>query len=497
MIQLDFSKPAPKPSLIEECHLMIDALWACCGNLQKTANLLKQEAALLKQDVDFLKQEVVALKKENSELKERLNSNSNNSSKPPSTDFKKNKKKKIHKGSGRHPGGQLGHKGMFRKLVPVGQVDKVIVCPAPDKCSDCNAPLLPVDGIERHQVYEIPLPRYEITEYQILQGVCSCCKKTFRGETPAEVSNRGFGVRVHGAVALLTSKFKLSKRQALALLKDFFQMPMCVGSVSKIEHRVSQSLEPVHQNIKDIVTQSKVAHIDETGFKQSNHSGWAWILANKHFSFFQLDHSRGKKVAKQLIGNFFQRVIVSDRYPAYDFLPEFSHQVCWAHLKRDFQKISERSGISGVIGRRLLHGYGKIFAFWRSSSQQFTDDKRTRKKRRHLKNKLLGDLEYGARCSHLRTARTCRKILGMGKSLWIFLENPEVPATNNLAERQLRPLVIAKKLSFGVKSDRGARFIERAYSLILTCRQQNKNVLSWLQDTITCHFTSVPTPLFV
>jgi len=483
MIQLDFSKPAPKPSSIEECHLVIDALWSFCGNIEKELKLLKQE--------------VLVLKKENAELKERLNSNSNNSSKPPSTDFKKNKKKNNHKGSSRNPGGQPGHKGVSRKLVPIEQVDTIITCPPPDKCKDCNVYLSPLEEIIRHQVYEIPLPRYEITEYQILQGSCSCCQKTYHGETPPEVGRRGFGVRVHGTIALLTSKFKLSKRQALELLKDFFQMPMCVGSVSNIEHRVSQSLESLHQQIKNKIDESKVTHIDETGFKQNNRSGWAWMLANEFFSFLQLDHSRGKKVAKKLIGNFIGRIIISDRYPAYNFLPEHSHQVCWAHLKRDFQKISERSGIAGVIGRRLLHSYGKIFAFWKASSQHITDEKRTRKKRRHLKNRLLKDLEYGGSCSHLTTARTCRKILGMGKSLWLFLENCEVPATNNLAERQIRPLVIAKKLSFGVKSDRGARFIERAYSLALTCRQQNKNVLSWFQDAIMHHFISEPASLLI
>lgn len=129
--------------------------------------------------------------------------------------------------------------------------------------------------------------------------------------------------------------------------------------------------------------------------------------------------------------------------------------------------------------------------------QECTDDKRTRKKRRHLKNRLMRELEFGASCRHITTARTCQKILGMGKSLWLFLENRGVPATNNLAERQIRPLVIAKKLSFGVKSDRGARFIERIYSLVLTCRQQNMNALSWLQDSITHHFNSEPPPLLI
>ena len=242
MIQLDFSKPAPKPSSIEECHAVIDALWTFCGNLQK--------------EVELLKLEVISLKNENAKLKERLNSNSNNSSKPPSTDFKK-KKRNNHKKSGRNQGSQPGHKGVSRILVPTVEVDTVLTCPPPDKCLDCNIPLSPLKKIIRHQVYEIPLPRFEITEYQIMRARCSCCQKTYHGETPKEVGRRGFGVRVHAAIALLTSKFKLSKRQALELLKDFYQMPMCVGSVSNIEHRVSHSLETLHQQIKNKIDQRK------------------------------------------------------------------------------------------------------------------------------------------------------------------------------------------------------------------------------------------------
>jgi transposase len=191
-------------------------------------------------------------------------------------------------------------------------------------------------------------------------------------------------------------------------------------------------------------------------------------------------------------------IIVSDRYPAYDFLPSACHQVCWAHLKRDFQKISERSGMAGVIGRCLLHDYGKIFSFWKSSLQKADhNDKRTRKKRRRLKNRLLKNLTLGANCSHLKTTRTCRNILEVGEGLWLFLKDPVIPATNNLAERQIRPFVIAKKLSFGVKSERGARFIERIYSLTLTCQQQNKDVLWWLQNSITQFFVGNPAPILV
>ena len=136
---------------------------------------------------------------------------------------------------------------MPRKLIPIEQVDKVVACPPPDKRRECAGPLQSLDEVVRHQVYEIPLPHYEITEYQILQGYCRCCHKIYSGETSPEVGRRGAGIRVHAAIALLTSKFKLSKRQALLLLKDFYQMPICVGRVSNIEHCISQSIELLHR----------------------------------------------------------------------------------------------------------------------------------------------------------------------------------------------------------------------------------------------------------
>ena len=119
-MDLDFEKAAPKPETLEECHLIIEALWEFCR--------------ALKQEVAELKQEVTLLRQENAELKEKLNLNSNNSSKPPSQDFKK-KKKKQNNGTGKKPGGQPGHAGVSRKLVFLEQVDKVVTCPPPDKSS--------------------------------------------------------------------------------------------------------------------------------------------------------------------------------------------------------------------------------------------------------------------------------------------------------------------------------------------------------------------------
>ena len=239
------------------------------------------------------------------------------------TTLKKNKRKQ---------GAQKGHTGKSRKLVPTEQVDNLIECPAPDNCNNCSAELFSINKVTRHQVYEIPLPKYEVTEYQILYKRCRCCNKNYAGSLPAEIGKKGFGIRTHAAISLLTSKFRTSKRQAIALLHDFYGLPVSVGSICNSEARVSEALLDIHQQLKSALDSSKVVNIDETGFKQRNKSGWAWLLTTDKASYFHLNPSRGKKVAKALIGNFSDRVIISDRYPCYDYLPERNHQVCWSWM---------------------------------------------------------------------------------------------------------------------------------------------------------------------
>jgi transposase len=282
-------------------------------------------------------------------------------------------------------------------------------------------------------------------------------------------------------VSLLTSKYRLSKRLVPAWFSDVYQMPVCLGSVSNIEHRVSQSLQQAHEAIKAEVHTSKVIHLDETGHKECYQNGWAWIMSTQHATYFKLERSRGRRIAKELIGDFRDHIYVPDRYSAYDYLPDKNRQLCWAHLKRDFQKISERPGIPGTIGKKLLKAYERLFKFWKTEyDPNMLSFKKPKKRLRYFKAKLLRHLRSAARCAHKPTARTCVNIRESVESLWNFFEIAHVPPTNNHAERQLRPLVISKKLTFGTQSERGSHFIERIFSVVATCKQQQKDVLQFI-----------------
>lgn len=262
---------------------------------------------------------IVELKEENARLKEQLNTNSKNSSLPPSKDLKK--KKQIKQKSNRGHGGQPGHKAHQRVVVPIETVDHIVICPPQNYC-ECGDALQIMEQFERHQVFDLPKPRYEVTEYQIQSGCCKRCRRRYQGVLPSGVSRKGFGSRAQAMISLLTSKYRLSKRLVMAWFRDVYQMPICLGSVSNVEHTVSQALQTVHKDIKAKIQATRVIHLDETGHKECNKNGWAWIMSTQAHTYFKLERSRGRKIARLLIGDYHGHIYVTDRYSAYNYLPD-------------------------------------------------------------------------------------------------------------------------------------------------------------------------------
>ena len=346
-------------------------------------------------------------------------------------------------------------------------------------------------NFQKHQVYEIPQPHYTVTEYQIFSGTCSCCNKKHNGQLPIGVTFKMFGAKTYALLAILTSKYRLSKRLAKKLLAELFSLPISVGSVSNVEARVSQAISSPYQEVQDVLKNEPIVHVDETGCKQSNKNGWLWVLTTMGLTLFLLSHSRGRKIAKELIGKYQGKVIISDRYSSYNYISDQNRQICWAHLKRDLQRISERSGISGKLGRDLLKTYRNIFNIYSTTTYEYRlHHNKTKKRLKRLIRKFENLLLDGLICGNNKTKHTCSNIINVSGSLWTFLSNPTVEPTNNQAERQLRPIVIWRKLSFGTQSDRGSRFVERIFTVTSTCIQQGKSALEFLQQAVTSYFSN-------
>jgi len=441
----------------------------------------------LKRENRRLREEVERLKVLVEELQEQLKTNSRNSSKPPSSDPPSsfdNGRDGQHKPKGRSPGGQPGHEGKTRKLFRPEQVDRVIDCDPPERC-ECGGRVQPVDvEPERRQRLDIPPIKPVVTEYRLFAGLCEACGRRHRGALPDGVGSGLLCPRPMAMAALLSGKYHLSKRHVVEILDDLLGTELCLGTVSNIETRVSTALEEAVEEAQRFVAQQPVVHMDETGWKVRSKKAWLWTAVTSSVVVFAVRFSRGSKVVKEMLGELFQGILVSDRWSAYNWLDPARRQLCWAHLMRDFFKILERCGEPGKIGAQLLDHAHKIFGLWHKMRDGPLDRRAFQWSVQPIRDAIEALLGQGAVCEHAKTRHTCKRILKRKAALWTFVDMPGVEPTNNAAERAVRPAVLWRKQSFGTQSEGGSEFVERMLTVCGTCKLQGRNVLDYLTQAI-------------
>ena len=245
---------------------------------------------------------VEALEAEVVELREQLNRNSSNSSQPPSSDGPDLASKPTGPSKrNRQRGGQPGHKGTTRKLVPLEQVKKSYDLKA-DQCRQCGQQLIGTDPEPyRHQVTDIPPVVAEVTEYRLHTLTCPDCGTGTRAELPTGVPSSAFGPRLQAMVSLLSGRYHLSKRDVVEVMRDFFQADLSLGSVSTLEQRTSQAIEQPVNEAQQYVKQQPVVHLDETGWFEGHQRAWLWVAATAWVTVFLIRPSRGGQVVRELL----------------------------------------------------------------------------------------------------------------------------------------------------------------------------------------------------
>ena len=422
---------------------------------------------------------------------DQLAENSRNSSRPPSADPPSAVRLKS-KPTGRKPGGQPGHKGVTRPLLPPEQVTRVVPV-KPKICRHCGAKLCGDDPHpERHQVVEVPKPIADVTEWQLHGLVCDCGVLT-RAALPEGVPTGAFGPRLQALVAGCTGVYRLSKRTTEELLESVFDVPMALGSVTACEQAMSESVAAPVAEAHDHVKQQPVIHADETGWREARRRAWLWVAVTQFVTVFMIHSRRGAVAARALLGDF-AGILVTDRWSAYNGWKTRLRQVCWAHLLREFTSFSERAGAAGRIGKDLLECVEKMFDWWyrvrdgtlaRSSFQEYM---------KPLRRRVRALLEEGKACDNAKTAGTCREILKLERALWTFVRVPGVEPTNNAAERAIRPGVLWRKGSFGTHSPAGSRFVERMMTVAATLKQQKRNIIDYLTQAAEAALRGEPAP---
>ena len=232
--------------------------------------------------------------------------------------------------------------------------------------------------------------------------------------------------------------------------------------------------------------------MDETGWVEGVKRKWLWIHVTPEVTVFKIRPGRGKKDALAILGWKYAGVANTDRYNAYHWMDESKRQLCWAHLKRDVQAISERGGKSAEIGQGLLAEVKNLFECWYQLREGRIERQAFQTAMGPIEQHVGELLRAGAECGQEKTQSTCRNILKWERSLWTFVRVEGIEPTNNDAERTLRRAVLWRRKSFGTQSESGSRFVERILTAVTTLRQQGRGVLDYLTAALALARQSGP-----
>ncbi|MDQ3990571.1 MAG: IS66 family transposase [Actinomycetota bacterium] len=467
----------PRPATLPEAHAVIEALWAEHARLREVAARLETQLQ---------------------ELEARLGQNSANSSQPPSADPPQAPPRPPQPSAGRRRGAQPGHPAHRRSLLPPEEVDASLDH-WPAVCQHCQTPLAPdpaqaVGEPIRHQVVEVPPLRAEVSDHYLHRLRCPRCGGETRAGLPPAVPPGAFGPRLQAVIALLSSRYRLSRREVAAVCADLLGVDIAVGSVDALCQVTAQALAAPVAALQAAVQQAEVVNADETQWRLAGQRCWLWVAVSAVATVFTVATSRGSTVIKGLLGEPFAGVLGSDRWSAYSWVAPQHRQVCWAHLKRDFQALVDRGGAARPIGEAALALLARLFDAWHHARDDPAARARLPVTLAPLQAEFRTLLEEGTASESTKAAGLCRALLKLWPALWTFVTAPGVEPTNNVAERAIRPAVLWRKGSFGSQSAAGAEFVARMLSVTATCRQQGRPLLAYLTAVCTAAQCGHPIP---
>ena len=433
------------------------------------------------------------------ELERRLSRSSRNSSLPPSQDPPSAPPRPKQPGSGRNRGGQPGHEGSHRPLLPLERVDEIVEH-WPERCRSCAHVFAESERIQaaqprRHQVAELPAIVVRVAEHRLHRLRCPACAAETRAELPGDVPRSCFGPRLQAAVATLAVRNRVSRRDTSELARELFGVELATGSVDAIVQRAGEALAAPHTRLEQAIKSAPVVNIDETGWKTAGGRRTLWGALSSQTAVFRIAAGRHGFEARTLLGERFPGIVCSDRWRGYDYLDPNQRQLCWAHLLRDFTAHGEGMAAQQQFGSDGLEIAHELFAAW-DGYQADGDRARLQEQTAPLQDRLRRLLEQAARTSTKTKYHRlfARNLLKRWPALWTFAYIDGVEPTNNHAERGLRGAVIYRKLSLGSQSEQGERTIERLLSASVTCRLRRRSLFAYLTDVLSASIRGDPIP---
>lgn len=349
-------------------------------------------------------------------------------------------------------------------------------------CPVCASRLGGVSVARRRQVIEIaPPPPVEVTEHVVYHGWCSECQKWREAplDVSAEVLGQGrLGVKITSLIAYLRSVMRLPVRQIQAYLLTLHGLKISVGEIAEVLHRLKTKMEPTLAALKAQIRASPAVQADETGWRENGQNGYIWSVSTPTVRYYEYHHSRGHEVVEALLGEDFQGVLGSDFYAAYN-IHQGLHQRCWVHFLRDGHELKEQYPDDPTVQQwftqvKALYERARAYV-GPDPSLPAAKQEAARTQQQHALEQELWQLcaPYAHTASPLQTL--CNRVERFLPELFVFVARPEVPSDNNLAERSVRPLVIARKISGGSRSPTGSQTRMALFSCLGTWAAQGLN----------------------
>lgn len=384
-------------------------------------------------------------------------------------------------------------KDILASCLDSAKVDVIVNCKLSTRCT-CGGKINPTDYL-RHQVYELPDIKLKVTEYRLEKGCCAHCGKNHLSSLPDGITWGITGPKLTSFMSHLVSKYRLSRRELKEFLKEQFQFDLSLGTIFNKQKLVNTALEPSVSNLLSEIKQSGGINVDETGHNRDGRNQWLWGVASSKAAFFYIYPSRGKKVLDILLKDF-SNIVISDRHAAYNYFSSSRRQVCWAHLKRDFVRLSEKKdSVISRIGKNLLECEKELFKIWHDFKQGNTTRDDLLRKSAPIRRRVGELLEQGSYTDPLlKAARFCKNLLENFDALWVFLSVENIEPTNNHIERCLRHAVIWRKKYFCTRSNYGSEFVARTLSIIMTCKLKSQSSFEYVCEVLKNHFVKTTAP---
>ena len=433
--------------------------------------------------------------------------NSTNSSKPPSSDGlagdsrQRGRSQGKGKKSRRKPGGQPGHRGAHRPLIPSEQVDEIRAV-LPQQCRHCSHPfpqqmeqLQTSDLPRRHQITELPPIQPLVIEYQCHRVLCPECGQSTQAALPEDVLGQ-FGPQLTAWIAYLTVVCRMPRRVVEELLAQGLGTEISLGSTQKCWEEASSALASPCEELQIQLASEPVLNIDETGWRTNGDKRYLWAFVAARYVFYAVASSRSSEILVRLLGEVFAGILCSDRFSGYLKYHPGQGQFCWAHLKRNLLGLLDLTKSSDVerFCRNALAQVARLFRLWHKFRGGLMDRQELLKRSVPIQERLFALAEQHLDDSNREVSNLAQALFVHHDRLFVFLEEEGVEPTNNSAERALRPAVQWRKIAFGNRSASGEIATARLLTVTQTCGLQNLKALAYLATAITCHRSGLPVP---